>query len=35
VVPKTRNRVKSVAKLAEFGVPMKKDASTAGKKRKK
>ena len=34
VVPKVRNRVKSVEKFTAFGVPMKKDAP-AGKKKKK
>ncbi len=33
IVPKVRNRVKSVEKFAEFGVPMKKEAPTK-KKRK-
>jgi large subunit ribosomal protein L5 len=36
VVPKVRNRVKSVEKFAAFGVPMKKDApASKGKKKKK
>ena len=36
VVPKVRNRVKSVEKFAAFGVPMKKDsAAPKGKKKKK
>jgi hypothetical protein len=35
-VPKVRNRVKSVEKFAEFGVPMKKNAPVSkGKKKKK
>jgi large subunit ribosomal protein L5 len=34
VVPKTRNRVKSVEKFAEFGVPMKKEETNTKKKRK-
>jgi large subunit ribosomal protein L5 len=34
VVPKIRNRIKSVAKFAEFGVPMKKDAAAPKGKRK-
>jgi large subunit ribosomal protein L5 len=33
VVPKVRNHDKSVAKFAEFGVPMKKEAPTKKKKR--
>jgi large subunit ribosomal protein L5 len=36
VVPKKKNRAVAVAKYAEFGVPMKKDAPAAkGKKKKK
>ena len=34
VVPKVRNRVKSVAKFAEFGVPMKKGEPEPKGKRK-
>ena len=34
IVPKVRNRAKSALKFAEFGVPMKKEASV-GKKKKK
>ena len=34
IVPKVRNREKSVAKFAEFGVPMKKDAPAPKSKRK-
>lgn len=35
VVPKTRNRARSVEKFAEFGVPMKKGAPTPKGRKKK